>query len=137
MGRSCFSRSSCLTCFGVSPSISPLRSRPWASRATYSKAPILVLAGDAEHFFQGGFSRHDLAPAVVADAGAGGACVALELLFGRSGVDHGAHVIVDGDELVNAGTAPIAHARLAARAIELHRPVLRIEIEQAPLIFAR
>src|ERR1700677_1653696 len=114
MGRSCFSRSSCLTCFGVSPSISPLRSRPWASRATYSNAPILVLAGDAEHFFQGGFARHDLAAPVVADAGAGRARVAFQILFRGSVVDHGAHVIVHRDELVNTGSAAITHARLAA-----------------------
>src|SRR6202167_6338162 len=107
MGRSCFSRSSCLTCFGVSPSISPLRSRPWASRATYSNAPILVLAGDAEHFFQGGFSRHDFAAGVLADAWAGRTCVGVEILFGGPVVDHGAHVVVDRDQLVNAGTAPI------------------------------
>ena len=127
IGSSCLSRSSCRTCFGVSPSIRPLRSRPWASSAVYSKAPIrllLVLAGDAQHFFQGRLARHDLAAPVIANAGARGARVALQVLLRGAVMDHGAHVIVDRDQLVDAGAPAIAGARLAARPVQLHRAVL-------------
>src|SRR3974390_158687 len=99
IGSNCLSRNSCRTCFGVSPSISPLRSRPWESSAVYSNAPIRsVLAGDAQHFFQGGLAGHDLAAAIIADAGACRARVAFEVLLRGPIVDHGAHVIVDGEQ---------------------------------------
>ena len=39
-GMSCRSRSSVRTCRGVSPSMTPLRERPPASRAVYSNAPM-------------------------------------------------------------------------------------------------
>src|SRR5580704_1452645 len=141
IGSNCLSRNSCLTCLGVSPSMRPLRSRPWASSAVYSNAPIggfrLVLARHAQDLFQGCFARHDLAAAVVTDAGAGGACIAFKFLFGRSVVNHGAHMIVDGDEFVDAGAPAIAVAWIAAGPVELHGSAVRIEIQEAAFIFAR
>src|SRR5580692_3995183 len=140
IGSNCFSRNNCLTCLGVSPSMRPLRSRPWASNAVYSNAPIrcfLVLACDAQDLFQGCFARHDLAAAVVTDAGARGACIAFKFLLGRSVVNHGAHMIVDGDEFVDAGAPAIAVAWIAAGPVELHGSAVRIEIQEAAFIFAR
>src|ERR1700733_6298662 len=139
IGSSCLSRSICLTCFGVSPSMRPLRSRPWASSAVYSNAPIgalLVLAGNAQHFFQRRFARHDLAAAVVANAGAGRARIALEILLGGAIMNHGAHVIIDGNELIDPRPATIAVAGIAARPVQPPRAAVRVKIQQAPFIFA-
>src|SRR5882757_2347589 len=135
IGSSCLSRSICLTCLAVSPSMRPLRSRPCASSAVYSNAPIrppgpLVFAGNAQHFFQRRFARHDLAPAVIANTGARGARIALQILLRGSIVNHGAHVIVDGDELINARAPTIAVARIAARPVQLHGGAALIEIQQ-------
>src|SRR5258707_10040518 len=102
IGSRCFSRSSCRTCFGVSPSIRPLRSRPCASSAVYSNAPIgSILASNAQDFLERGFALHDFPAAVVADAGTRRAGVALEILFGRAVVNHGPHMVIDRNQLIN------------------------------------
>ena len=51
-------------------------------------------------------------------------------------MNHGAHVIIDRDEFIDAGTAAIAIARIAVRPIQLHGATVGIEIQQAALIFA-
>src|SRR5688572_12985236 len=115
-GSSWRSRSSWRTCLTVSPSTTPFCSRPAVSRAVYSKAPIVaqeeggqglysVLARDAQDFFDGGFTAQHAHQAVVADRGRHGACVALELMLGGFVVNHGAHLVIDDHELVDAGAS--------------------------------
>ena len=52
-------------------------------------------------------------------------------------MNHGAHVIVHGDELVDARASAVAAAGIGARPVQGHRAVLRVQIEEATLVFAR
>ena len=116
-GRSCRSRRICRTCLTVSPSTTPFCSRPAVSRAVYSKAPI----GGADQSSRvtrrtssmRGFAAQHLVHAVVANRRCQGARVALELVLGGAVVDHGAHLVIDDDQFVDAGTAAKADARVA------------------------
>ena len=65
----------------------------------------LVLARDAQDFFDRGFAAQDLVEAVVADGGRHRARITLELVLGGFVVDHGAHRVVDDDEFIDAGAA--------------------------------
>ena len=51
-------------------------------------------------------------------------------------MNHGSHVIVDCDELVDPGAAAVAAARFIAWPVQLDRTALRIEIQEAALILA-
>src|SRR4029077_13180436 len=118
-GSSCCSRSSWRMWRGVSPSRMPLRSWPAASRATYSKAPKpSVLARYAQYFLERRFTAQHARAAVVADRGGGEACVPLDLLLRGAVMNHGAHRVIDHDELVDARAPAIAPGGVAPRAVE-------------------
>jgi len=71
MGRRCLSRSSCLTCLGVSPSIRPFTFATLSVQRGVFERPhqLLILTGDAQHFFQRGLALHHLRPPIVAMPG--------------------------------------------------------------------
>src|SRR6185295_10162225 len=120
-GRRLWSRSIWRTARAVSPSRTPLRSRPVASTAVYSKAPkyfALVLARHAQHFFDRRGARQYLRTTVVADAVGHGPCVLLQILLTRAVVNHRTHRVIDHHQLVNAGAASEALIAVGAGAIE-------------------
>src|SRR3984885_3237156 len=96
-GRSCRSRSNWRMWRGVSPSRTPLRSRPLGSRAVYSNAPMaerLVLARDAQDFLHGGLAAQNLRAPIVPNRRGHRARIALELMLRRAVMDHGAHLFI-------------------------------------------
>src|SRR5580704_4454782 len=101
------SRSSWRTWRAVSPSRMPRLSRPPGSTAVYSKAPMpqLVLARDTQDFLQRRLAAQHPGTTVIADGGGQDAGVALQVLFRRAVVNHGAHVVIDHDQFVDAAAA--------------------------------
>src|SRR5947207_1562257 len=79
-----------------------------------------VFARDTQHFLDRGLAPQHLDAAVVADRGRAEARVAVELLLGDAVVDHGAHGVIDHDELVDPGSAPIAADRKSTRLNSSH-----------------
>src|SRR5882762_664037 len=136
-GSSCCSRSCWRIWRGVSPSRMPLRSRPPASRAVYSNAPNSILARDAQYFLDGGFAAQHPGAAVVADRGRGDARVAVDLLLRDAVVNHGAHGVIDDDQLVDARAAAIAAGGVATRSIQRGGGLVGPQVEEAPLVLAR
>jgi len=65
-----------------------------------------------------------------------GARIALEVMLCRAVVNHGAHLIIDHDEFVDAGASAIAIAGIAARAVQRGRRFLGGHVQQAPFVFA-
>src|SRR6185436_12150192 len=123
----------------VSPSRTPLRSRPVASTAVYSKAPnyfALVLARHAQHFFDRRGARQYLRTTVVADAVGHGPCVLLQILLACAVVNHRTHRVIDHHQLVNAGAASEALIAVGAGAIERRGWRRSRQIQQAPLVLA-
>src|ERR1700676_5570575 len=111
----------------------PLRSRPLGSRAVYSNAPMpsaLVLARDAQDFLHRRLAAQDLRAAVVANGRRQGARIALEVMLCGDVVDHGAHLVIDDDELVDAGASAVAVARIAPRPVQRGRRPLGADVEQ-------
>src|ERR1044072_1511344 len=119
-GSRLWSRSIWRTARAVSPSRTPLRSRPVASTAVYSNAPNaeLILARHAQHFFDRRRAGHDLRTAVVANTGGQSARVLVELVLAGAVVNHRTHGVVDQHQLVNAGTSLESLVRVGARAIQ-------------------
>src|SRR5476651_318936 len=76
---------------------------------------VLVLARDAQDFLHGRLAAQNFPAAVVADRGRQRACVALEVVFGGTVMNHGAHLVIHHDKFVDAGASAIAIARIAAR----------------------
>src|SRR5215471_15094185 len=136
-GSSCCSRSSWRMCRGVSPSRIPLRSLPAASSAVYSNAPIFklaesrlrrfqpsILARDAQHFLDGRLATQHACSAIVADRRCAETGVTLDLLLGYPIVDHGAHGVIDDDQLVDSGSAAVAAGAVTSRTIERRRGLI-------------
>src|SRR5581483_11396879 len=61
-----------------------------------------VLTRDAQDFLDGRLPAQDPRPAVIADRRCGLARVAFELLLAGPIMDHGAHGVIDQDELIDA-----------------------------------
>src|SRR5580692_10011233 len=137
IGSSCRSRSSWRTWRAVSPSRMPRLSRPPVSTAVYSKAPMrqLVLAGDTQDFLQRRLAAHHPRPAVVANGRGQGARVPLQFLFGGAIVNHGAHVIIDHDQLIDAAATAIAIVAVA-RPVQGRRRIILAQIQQPPFVIA-
>src|SRR5687768_11655805 len=122
----------------VSPSTTPFCSRPALSRAVYSKAPTgfrLVLARDAQDFFDRGFAAQDLVETVVANGRCHRARITLEVVFGGFVVNHGPHRIVDDDELVDAG-APAEPAGSRTRPVDRRGRIVGTQTEEPALVFS-
>src|ERR1700686_5847778 len=102
--------------------------RPWVLS--------LVLARDAQDFFDRGLALEHPRQAVIADRGGELACVAFEFVLADTAVNHGAQGIVDQDQFVNAGPAAVTAAGIAARPIQRRGRVGWGETEQGPLVLA-
>ena len=126
------------------------------STAVYSKAPNAsasadvrrerrsardgcrsVLACDTQELFERGRRRSiTLARPSSRMLGLERARVALELVLAGAVVDHGAHGVVDADQLVDAGAAAIAAAGIVAGPIQAcGGGRIRRQVEQSPLVF--
>src|SRR5437588_995892 len=114
----------------------PVRSLPLESSAVYSNAPNSILARHPQHFFERGFAAQHLRPSVVADRRRRQAGVALELLFAYPVMNHGAHRVVDDDELVDTRAPTITAGSVAAGPVEHGRGLISRHIEQTPLILS-
>src|SRR5580693_7475173 len=140
---------------GVSPSRMPLRSLPTLSRAVYSKAPMvvywlkaacgafsgtrpgcLIFTRDSQDLLERGLAAQHAGAAVVADGRGALARVAFDLVLGRPVMDHVAHPVVDYDQLIDAGAAAVAAARIAPRTIEGGRGVVGVQVQELALALA-
>src|SRR6185436_16028020 len=74
---------------------------------------------DAEQLLEGRGAREHFGAAVVPDAGRELAGFTFELVLAGAVMDHDAHPVVDDDELIDAGAAAIAVARVGAGAVNL------------------
>src|SRR5262249_39830792 len=149
-------------CRGVSPSRIPLRSLPAVSSAVYSNAPILnwlkvacgafsgsfvqrksqtwqaissILARDAQHFLDGRLATQHACSAIVGDRRCAETGVALDLLLGSPIVDHGAHGVIDDDQLVDSRSAAVAAGAVASRTIKRRGGLIGPQVQQPPLVF--
>src|SRR5881275_3310713 len=100
-------------------------------------AAASVFARDTQHFLDRGLAPQHLDAAVIADRGRAEARMAVELLLGDAVVDHGAHGVIDHDELVDPGSAPIAAAAVASGPVKRRRRLVRRQVEEPPLVLAR
>src|ERR1700733_4957709 len=127
-GSNCRSRSSWRTWRAVSPSSMPRLSRPPGSTAVYSNAPMgqLILARDTQDFLQRRLPAQHPRPTVIADGGGQGARVALQILFRGAVVNHGAHMVIDHDQFVDAAAAAVA-VLAVSRPIQRHRRCIALQ----------
>ena len=54
----------------------------------------------------------------------------------RAVVDHGAHVVIDHDQLVDAAAAAIAIVRRVSRPVQGRRGGIGLQVQQPPLVVA-
>jgi len=94
-----------------------------------------LVLGDPKHFLHGRDALYHLAQAILANARAVFARVALELVLARAVVNHSAHFLIYGDELVYACTSFVAALALS-RVVDLGR-VARVYTENIAFVFAR
>src|SRR5690606_5639460 len=96
-----------------------------------------VLPCHAQHFLDRGNASKDLGAAVVTDARRQRTRIAFELVLTRAVVDHGAHRLIDQDQLVNTRAALETVIRIVAWTVEGGRGCIRRQVEQTSLIFTR
>src|SRR5258708_26093001 len=92
-----------------------------------------VFARDTQHFLDRRVAAQHPRAAVVADRGGAEACAAVDLLLRDTVMNHGAHGIVDHDQLVDSRTAVVAAGGIAPGAVEPRRGPVRREGERPPL----
>src|SRR5205823_14927835 len=98
---------------------------------------VSIFARDTQHFLDRGLAAQHLGAAVGADRGRAEPRVALDLLLRDTVVNHGAHGVIDHDQLVDARAAAIAAGGVPARAVQRGQGLVGAQVEEPALGLTR